>query len=113
MPFEQTAAGAGAGGALPKRTKHKNRKKMRSIKGSSLLEQKSGPISEDELAHHVFSMYTTGHGGLMKQAENKWRRHQANEDDSYDDDDQVALLKRLDRHPALVLNADYQVRRYT
>ena len=105
MPHEHAAAGV-SGTPLPKRTaRHqKRKKKMKAQKGSSRIEMpnhKYRPVSDDEIAHHVSSMYITGPGGFMKEAAIKREKQNDNE--------HLAFLKKLDRHPTLVLNADYQV----
>lgn len=104
MPHEHAAAGV-SGTPLPKRTaRHqKRKKKMKAQKGSSRIEMpnhKYRPVSDDEIAHHVSSMYITGPGGFMKEAAIKREKQNDNE--------HLAFLKKLDRHPTLVLNADYQ-----
>jgi len=83
-----------------RKKKHKNRKKMKVRKGSHL--------TEDDLATHVSSRYVYGPGGILKQAEKKRNRQEASRMFLDGNKDQVEVLKRLDRHPALVLNADYQ-----
>ncbi len=105
MAHEQATAGSSAG-ALPKRNaKHQKRKKMKGKRGSSQMDsphKKNKPASDDELADHVSSMYITGPGGFMKEAAIK------REKDKFDNE-RMDFLKKLDRHPTLVLNADYQV----
>jgi hypothetical protein len=62
---------------------------------------KSKALNADEIAHHVSSMYITGPGGMMKETQIKRKKQKHNE--------HLTFLKKLDRHPTLVLNADYQV----
>ena len=103
MPHEL----AGGAGPLPKRkAKHQKRKKMKVQKGSSLLDKqkknnKSTALNADEIAHHVSNVYITGPGGMMKETKIKREKQTDNE--------HLKFLKKLDRHPTLVLNADYQV----
>eukprot|EP00551_Chaetoceros_affinis_P009534 CAMPEP_0203672448 /NCGR_PEP_ID=MMETSP0090-20130426/8481_1 /ASSEMBLY_ACC=CAM_ASM_001088 /TAXON_ID=426623 /ORGANISM="Chaetoceros affinis, Strain CCMP159" /LENGTH=297 /DNA_ID=CAMNT_0050537767 /DNA_START=497 /DNA_END=1390 /DNA_ORIENTATION=+ len=111
MAFERESPGAGI---TPKRAKkHKNRKtKMR--RGRNTGQMKSGPLSMDELALHVSNQYVSGAGGIFKQADAKRKRVEAasllngRADGNEDHKEQVEYLRKLDRHPALVLNADYQ-----
>lgn len=65
------------------------------------------PISKAELAQHVASQYINGPNGVIKEQSARARNR-----DLVDpgESDQKEFLKKLDRHPALVLNADYQVR---
>mmetsp|Transcript_89 Transcript_89/g.138 ORF Transcript_89/g.138 Transcript_89/m.138 type:complete len:328 (-) Transcript_89:146-1129(-) len=95
-----------AAAAPPKRKKR--RKKMKRQKRISQLDQKnrSDDISDDDLAHHVSSMYITGPGGMLNDAAKKRERFE--EFTSSFDQDHTDVLKKLDKHPALVLNADYQ-----
>lgn len=101
-------------GGLPKngnfkKGKKRQRKKMKAKKGSSQLDHnhhKSGPVTDDDIAQHVASMYINGPGGLMKEATTKREKQDAQ--GMFGDEEHLALLKNLDRHPALVLNADYQ-----
>jgi hypothetical protein len=55
-------------------------------------------ISPQELAHHVAHKYLHGSGGVLR--ENSAKSEQRNEKTSF--------MRKLDRHPALLLNADYQ-----
>jgi len=102
MPHEL----AGGAGPLPKRkAKHQKRNKMKAQKGSSLMDKqkknnKSNALNADEIAHHVSSVYITGPGGMMKETQIKRKKQKDNE--------HLTFLKKLDRHPTLVLNADYQ-----
>ena len=87
--------------------KHKmRRKKMRQ-------NARSGPLSKEELAKHVASQYVSGSGGIFKEVDAKRKRqelHRHKNGETNMNKEQVEYLKKLDRHPALVLNADYQVR---
>ncbi len=130
MAFERESPGSGSAGdstssssssnsnsstITPKRTKkHKNRrKKMR--RGKNTAGMKSGPLHIDDLAMHVTSQYISGPGGIFKQADARMKRLEAASllNGRVDDEankEQVGYLRKLDRHPTLVLNADYQVR---
>jgi len=90
------------------RSKRK-KKKIKIQKRSSQLDlhdRKKSDLTEEELAQHVSSMYVNGAGGLM-QGTTKKRERMENESQQLDES-QLAIIKNLDRHPALVLNADYQ-----
>lgn len=93
-----------------KSRKRNKRKKVKLQRGSSQLDKKSnhksGSVTEDEIAHHVSSMYVNGPGGYLKEASMKREKQSS----SFDDKEYLKFLQKLDRHPALVLNADYQVR---
>lgn len=57
-------------------------------------------LTERELSSHVHDVYTHGPGGIMRvQEERRQRLAAISEQNDY--------LKKLDSHPALVLNADY------
>ena len=62
-------------------------------------------ISESELRQHVSAKYVTGPGGVLRDAVAKATR-------SCTSEAQAEQLRKLERHPALVLNADYQVNSY-
>ncbi len=68
-------------------------------------------INDDELAQHVSSMYMRGPGGKMRQVDIKRKRMEAasNLDVDMTEREHRAYMSKLDRHPALVLNADFQV----
>ena len=74
----------------------------------------SGPnnMSEDELAHDVSETFLHGPNGFFKEPNAK-RQRLEEENDMFGNDpshlQQMQYLRRLDTHPALVLNADYQV----
>lgn len=91
-----------------KSRKRNKRKKVKLQRGSSQLDKKSnhksGSVTEDEIAHHVSSMYVNGPGGYLKEASMKREKQSS----SFDDKEYLKFLQKLDRHPALVLNADYQ-----
>lgn len=131
MPYEQEGTGNGTGAPRssrptsttpPRRMKHKNRKKKTRTKQGRAGRKypagmKSGPLTPEELALHVSSEYITGPGGLFKTADAKRKRQLSSSvanlvggasSSSSSIKEQVEYLKKLDRHPALVLNADYQ-----
>jgi len=88
----------------------KKRKKKRKLHNRKHI--RGNPITEDEVAQHVSSRYVNGPGGILFDSVNKRKRQEASSklygtDKSHKD--QVQHLKKLDMHPALVLNADYQV----
>ena len=97
----------------PKRKiKHKNRKTKTKMRRNTAV-MKNGPLNEEELALHVSSQYVAGPGGLFKQVDARRKRQEKASIFSSEENcnmEQVEYLKKLDRHPALVLNADYQVR---
>lgn len=108
---EMTASSA----TTPKRIiKHKNRKtKTKAKMRRNSAAMKNGPLNEEELAMHVSSQYVAGPGGLFKQVDARRKRQEKASIFSNEENcnmEQVEYLKKLDRHPALVLNADYQVR---
>jgi len=100
MPHQQTSA-------APRRKR--NRKKMKRQKRSSQLhdQKRRRNVSDDDLARHVSSMYINGPGGLLTDAAKKRERY-VKSTRSFDNE-HIVLLRQLDKHPALVLNADYQV----
>lgn len=65
------------------------------------------PISKTELAQHVASQYVNGPNGVIKEQSARARSRDLVDPE---ESDQKEFLEKLDRHPALVLNADYQVR---
>jgi 5-methylcytosine-specific restriction endonuclease McrA len=110
--FEHDSPGAG-GAPIPQRQKkHRHRrKKTRTKRTEQKKFQEKGPVSSDEIASHVSSKYISGNGGKLHRMKEK-RKRQVASSLSYETDpqhmDHVAYLRKLDRHPALVLNADYQ-----
>lgn len=89
------------------------KKKIKIQKRSSQLDlhdRKKGDLTEEELAQHVSNVYVNGAGGLMQGTMKKRERMETESQQL--DESQLAIIKKLDRHPALVLNADYQVRCY-
>jgi len=71
-------------------------------------------MSKQDLAHHVARQYLTGGGGMLHENRLKAKRFEKQTSSILEIDashkKHLENLKRLDRHPALVLNADYQVR---
>lgn len=64
------------------------------------------PITNAELAQHVASQYIFGPNGIMKEKAARERNRKGL--GQVGESEQKDYLKMLDRHPALVLNADYQ-----
>ena len=107
-----------------KRTKKSSKKK----KGRRKTTSDRGPISPQDLADHVSTMYIHGPGGKLRETED--RRHRRQNEmhqqqslafastttapgtkmtiDWKQQEEQLASIRKLDRHPALLLNADYQ-----
>jgi hypothetical protein len=94
----------------PRVIKHKNRQKIKRNNKKHLSKQRleTGPCTADELALHVSSQYVSGPGGILKQIDARRKREEASKR-VFCDKEQEEYLKKLDRHPVLVLNADYQV----
>jgi hypothetical protein len=107
---------------------HQRKNHERSSSSSNNNNNKSGMIvTEEELAHHVSSMYIRGPGGIFNEMAKKRERNKGtmvarkqhgststlvdggNVGDVGFDDEYEEYLRKLDRHPALVLNADFQV----
>lgn len=88
----------------------KRTRKNRKNKVSAAREDPSAsrPLSESDLHQHVNAQYVNGPGGTLRPTVAKQRAREAQKRDL---DEQTKRLHNLDRHPALVLNADYQVRR--
>lgn len=116
MSLKQDGTGIGGGGPVsittPKRIKkHKNRKKKMRAKGKMTSAMKNIPLTKDELAMHVSSQYVTGPGSLFKQIDARRNREAASLLSRKSDEnhkEHVEYLRNLDKHPTLVLNADYQ-----
>jgi hypothetical protein len=83
----------------------KTRKKMQSTRVSRPL-----PVTDEELANHVSSMYTHGSTGVVRQVMKKRERIEKRASEPRDslDTEQRDYLRMLDKHLTLVLNADYQ-----
>lgn len=82
-----------------RKRKQKNRK-------NSLSESKSRKgLSESDLRQHVSAQYVNGPGGILRPTVAKQRRRERQRNEV---DEHIKQLHKLDRHPALVLNADYQ-----
>lgn len=64
--------------------------------------QRNSSVSEKQVAHHVANRYLHGSGGALRQASLRNNRNISKQDDN------ASFLKKLNRHPALLLNADYQ-----
>lgn len=105
--------------APPRTKKHKSRTKPKSKRSSQKRKptinkgKASGPLSEADVGHHVATQYITGPGGLLRDKVARRDRMAARTRIVQNDAshmEQMEYLRKLDRHPALVLNADYQVR---
>jgi len=81
-----------------RKAKQKRKKKMRK-RGASVL-------SESDLQHHVATQYIYGPGGKLKDVKARAAKHRKWKND------QAENLRKLDGHPALLLNADYQPASY-
>lgn len=95
-----------------RQSRAKTRRKKNKVNGRVRATGPTNPISEDDIGHHVAAQYINGPGGMIK---GKYARRQQMEAKSAMMQDctsplrQIDYMKDLDRHPALVLNADYQV----
>ena len=106
---------------VPPRTKKhqsrtKSKRKLRRKSGgksASVGTNASGkPLAESDVGHHVAKQYITGPGSLLRDKKSRrdlmeTQNQIVKEDSSHKE--QMQYLRMLDRHPALVLNADYQV----
>lgn len=77
----------------PRKARHNRRRSRTSSSSSSMTE-------EEEMVQHVTAQYISGGRSTFAKYHNKGQQQ--------DEDEHAATMKRLDRHPALVLNADYQ-----
>ena len=99
------------------RTKSKRKLRRKSGKSASLDINPSGkPLPESDIGHHVAKQYITGPGSILRDKASRRDRMETQnkivtEDSSHKE--QMQYLRMLDRHPALVLNADYQVSDFT
>lgn len=98
----------------PRTKKHQSRtKSKRKLRRKSVETNAPGkPLPESDVACHVADQYITGPGSILRdKASRRDRMATQNkivmEDASHKE--QMQYLRMLDRHPALVLNADYQV----
>ena len=100
--------------ALPPRTIKQRKRKRRQIEKlkDRPPRKRNTPVSSDELAEHVSGSYVYGRGGVLRESR-KRSLHREKSSILYETDPshkrQAQYLHKLDRHPALVLNADYQV----
>lgn len=109
ISFEDAMANADK--PKPKKKRRRRKDKMKKNKGTSKLEKvKNTPVDSDELAQHVSSMYMRGPGGKMRQVDFKRKRMEASSKLEVDmtEKEHRDYMHKLDRHPALVLNADFQ-----
>jgi hypothetical protein len=106
--------------APPRKKKHQSRTKPTSkrnqsralAKGKQMSSSSSGPVSASDVRHHVATQYITGPGGVVRDKVARRDRMETNTKMIKNDPThkkQMEYLRKLDRHPALVLNADYQV----
>ena len=114
-----TNNGDGALSAPPRAKKHQSRTKSKrklrrkSGKSTSVGTTASGkPLTESDVGHHVAERYISGPGSVLRDKKSRRDRMETQnkivkEDASHKE--QMQYLRMLDRHPALVLNADYQV----
>mmetsp|Transcript_28323 Transcript_28323/g.61671 ORF Transcript_28323/g.61671 Transcript_28323/m.61671 type:complete len:381 (+) Transcript_28323:290-1432(+) len=114
-----TASTSSTATAPPRKKKHQSRTKPTSkrnrrkalAKGKQLSSSSSGPVSASDVRHHVATQYITGPGGVVRDKVARRDRMETNTQIIKTDPShkkQMEYLKKLDRHPALVLNADYQ-----
>ena len=95
------------------RTKSKRKLRRKSGKSASLgINPSDKPLPESDVGHHVAKQYITGPGSILRDKASRRDRMETQnrivtEDSSHKE--QMQYLRMLDRHPALVLNADYQV----
>ena len=95
------------------RTKSKRKLRRKSGKSASLgINPSDKPLPESDVGHHVAKQYITGPGSTLRDKASRRDRMETQnrivtEDSSHKE--QMQYLRMLDRHPALVLNADYQV----
>mmetsp|Transcript_24071 Transcript_24071/g.52029 ORF Transcript_24071/g.52029 Transcript_24071/m.52029 type:complete len:321 (-) Transcript_24071:1158-2120(-) len=98
----------------PSKKKYKASRKQRVVR-SYQLHKKGVPVSKEELAHHVQSVFSD-----LREFEREFEGEEEadaepcilpepDEDGSQQRQQQLDNCRKLDRHPALVLNADYQV----
>ncbi|KAI2496084.1 HNH endonuclease [Fragilaria crotonensis] len=84
-----------------RKAKHKGRRSSNPAKKE--ISSRGSILTEEELCQHVTAQYIHGPGGTLRASAAK-RYHQQEEQEL----ENIVQLKRLDQHPALVLNADYQ-----
>ena len=114
-----STTGDGALSAPPRTKKHQSRTKSKrklrrkSGKSASVGTTATGkPLTESDVGHHVAERYISGPGSVLRDKKSRRDRMETQntivqEDASHKE--QMQYLRMLDRHPALVLNADYQV----
>jgi len=89
------------------RSKKKHKRRRRQKSKSKMSDSPRKPLSEEELADHVNSRYsgpTIGHGAAFDIDESTAGGRAKTESMT-----QEHFLKELNKRPALVLNADFQV----
>lgn len=98
------------------RTKSKRKLRRKSGKPASVDTTASGkPLTESDVGNHVAERYISGPGSVLRDKKSRRDRMETQnkivkEDTSHKE--QMQYLRMLDRHPALVLNANYQVSWY-
>jgi len=83
------------------RTKEAPSKSTLPRRNAKHRKRREQPVSEQQVANHVAHKYLHGSGGALRQSSIKSNRRLT-------ETEQGDYLKMLDRHPALLLNADYQ-----
>jgi len=129
FPYENDSSSHDSSTHLPPRTasevllfkrKKLKSKKKKSMDGKSIYHHHYQPVTENDIVQHVVSKYTTGPGGVLYTSEMKRKKLEDKtaadptgsrflELNTKQDGQYTDFLKKLDRHPALVLNANYQV----
>jgi len=84
--------------------KHQNRKQKSKAQITRSSSKKNEAISEEELRQHVSALYVSGPGGVLRESIEKAKKNRQSLMEKH-----RKHLNQLDRLPALVLNADYQV----
>mmetsp|Transcript_2021 Transcript_2021/g.3901 ORF Transcript_2021/g.3901 Transcript_2021/m.3901 type:complete len:370 (-) Transcript_2021:630-1739(-) len=97
--------------SLPKR---KKKRKTPKTNKSNNNKNKGQPMTEQELADHVSSLYIHGPGGVLRprRTAQHQRQQQQEEEDLQQHEFESSSTRNLDRYPALLLNADYKPMSY-
>jgi 5-methylcytosine-specific restriction endonuclease McrA len=113
--------------SLPLRSSKSKKKKASRKKGSrgnnKPTSSNGHPLTEQDLADHVSHLYTHGPGGTLRETERRRQRQQyeldlrqqtllREETAARTEEEHLATLRKLDHHPALLLNADFQPMSY-
>jgi hypothetical protein len=113
--FEIAIEGTSSRKSLTSKKKKMNKRKRRQLQKNreAIKTQvtKNIPVSSEDLAEHVADAYANGHNGIMKQSQKRTVLREASSslfesDPSHKN--HAKYLQKLDGHPTLVLNADYQ-----